>query len=175
MKTHNPINRIRWRKIITNRSILTGDEDGEDDEDNAVDAGLRDELNAEEQRLECSTVQYYRMFMSVFASKVDMSAAKVRLNAQSGYRNTDPAMQQLKYTCPVPCCGRGFPLQRLLHAHSRQHNPEQVEQRTCPHCGKTFKRKNSLTQHLETWGKWLGVLEEHPRRKKPYAKRGTVA
>lgn len=146
----------------------------DDDEDNAVDAVLRDKLNAEEQRLECSTAQYYLMFMSVFASKADMSAAKVRLNAQSGHHNTDPEIQQLKYTFPVPGYRRGFPHQRLLHGHSLQHNPGQVEQRgTCPHCGKTFTRKGSLTRHLEMWGKRPGVLEGHPRCKKPYAKRST--
>ncbi|KAJ5875672.1 uncharacterized protein N7473_013019 [Penicillium subrubescens] len=160
-------------KIVIDPSLEPTDEDNEDDENNAVDVGLRDELNAEEQRLESSTAQFYRMFMSVFASKADLSAAKVRLDAQSGHRNTDPAVQQMRYTCPVPGCRRAFPLQKLLHAHSRQHNPEQVEQRTCPHCRKTFTRKDSLTRHLETCGNRPGVLKEQ-RRKKPFAKRGTL-
>jgi hypothetical protein len=130
-------------KLVIDPSLRPTDEDDEG-EDNTVDAGLRDELNAEEQSLEISIAQYYRVFMSMFGSKADMSAAKLRLNAQSGHRNTDPAMQQLKYTCPVPDCGRRFPLQRVPHTHSREHNPEQVEQRTCPHCRKTFTRTDSL-------------------------------
>lgn len=51
----------------------------EDDEDNAVDAGLRAELDAEQKRLECFTAQYYGMFMPVFASKSEISAADVAL------------------------------------------------------------------------------------------------
>lgn len=94
-------------KMVIDRSLAPTDEDNED---NAVDSGLRAKLNAQEQRLECSATHFYLIFMSVFASKADLSAAKVRLNAQCGHRNTDSATQLNKYLYLAPSYGREFSL-----------------------------------------------------------------